>query len=61
MSPAEALVRAYYDAFNRGDHAGMLALLTDDVVHDPNQARGGTARPPSPPSSRAWRGPIASN
>jgi steroid delta-isomerase-like uncharacterized protein len=37
MSPAEALVRAYYDAFNRGDHAGMLALLTDDVVHDPNQ------------------------
>jgi steroid delta-isomerase-like uncharacterized protein len=37
MTEAETLVRAYYDAFNRGDHAAMLALLTDDVVHDPNQ------------------------
>lgn len=33
----EALIRSYYDAFNRGDAAGMLALLTDDVVHDVNQ------------------------
>lgn len=32
-----ALVEAYYAAFNRGDHAGMLALLADDVAHDPNQ------------------------
>jgi steroid delta-isomerase-like uncharacterized protein len=31
------LVRAYYDAFNRGDREGMLALLTDDVAHDVNQ------------------------
>jgi steroid delta-isomerase-like uncharacterized protein len=31
------LVNAYYDAFNRGDVAGMLALLGDDVVHDVNQ------------------------
>lgn len=33
----EALIRSYYDAFNRGDAAGMLELLTDDVVHDVNQ------------------------
>lgn len=31
------LVRDYYVAFNRGDTAAMLALLTDDVVHDINQ------------------------
>ena len=37
MTDAEALVRAYYDAFNRDDHPAMLALLTDDVAHDPNQ------------------------
>jgi steroid delta-isomerase-like uncharacterized protein len=32
-----ALVTAYYEAFNRGDRPGMLALLTEDVVHDVNQ------------------------
>jgi len=32
-----ALIRRYYDAFNAGDHAAMIACLTDDVVHDPNQ------------------------
>ena len=40
MDPAactEALIRRYYDAFNRGDHEAMLACLTDDVVHDVNQ------------------------
>jgi steroid delta-isomerase-like uncharacterized protein len=37
MSPAETLIRHYYDAFNAGDDAGFLALLTDDVVHDINQ------------------------
>lgn len=31
------LIQAYYDAFNRGDREGMLALLTDDVAHDINQ------------------------
>lgn len=31
------LVRDYYAAFDRGDTAAMLALLTDDVVHDINQ------------------------
>lgn len=33
----EALIRRYYDAFNRGDQDAMLAGLTDDVVHDVNQ------------------------
>jgi steroid delta-isomerase-like uncharacterized protein len=34
---ATALVLDYYAAFNRGDWDGMLALLTEDVVHDLNQ------------------------
>jgi steroid delta-isomerase-like uncharacterized protein len=33
----EALIRRYYDAFNRGDLDGMLACVADDVVHDVNQ------------------------
>ena len=32
-----ALIRSYYDAFNAGDGEGMLAHLTDDVIHDVNQ------------------------
>ena len=31
------LLSRYYCAFNDGDQTGMLALLTDDVVHDANQ------------------------
>jgi steroid delta-isomerase-like uncharacterized protein len=34
---AEALVRAYYAAFNVGDRAAMCALLAPDVAHDVNQ------------------------
>jgi steroid delta-isomerase-like uncharacterized protein len=34
---ATELVLTYYAAFNRGDWGGMLALLTEDVVHDLNQ------------------------
>jgi steroid delta-isomerase-like uncharacterized protein len=34
---AEALIRAYYAAFNAGDTEGMLALMTDDIAHDINQ------------------------
>ncbi len=34
---AEALVRAYYAAFNAGDRAAMAALLAEDVAHDVNQ------------------------
>jgi len=37
MQPTESLIRAYYEAFNRADWPGMLALLTEDVVHDINQ------------------------
>ena len=37
QSTTEALIRAYYDAFNRGDIEGMLACVADDVVHDVNQ------------------------
>lgn len=31
------IIRQYYDAFNRQDWDGMLALLTPDVQHDANQ------------------------
>ena len=31
------MIRAYYDAFNRGDSDAMLAFLADDVIHDVNQ------------------------
>lgn len=34
---AAALIRSYYDAFNKGDSEGMIAHLTDDVIHDINQ------------------------
>jgi steroid delta-isomerase-like uncharacterized protein len=39
-----ALVRRYYDAFNAGDGEGMLACLTDDVVHDVNQGERRTGK-----------------
>ncbi|MBU6235707.1 MAG: nuclear transport factor 2 family protein [Alphaproteobacteria bacterium] len=34
---AVKLVTQYYDAFNNGDNATMLACLCDDFVHDVNQ------------------------
>ena len=36
MTP-DGLIHAYYAAFNAGDFAGMVALLTEDVIHDINQ------------------------
>ena len=33
----EALIRHYYDCFNRNDTEGMLACVTDDIIHDVNQ------------------------
>jgi len=36
MTP-DALIHAYYAAFNAGDFTGMVALLTEDVIHDINQ------------------------
>ncbi|MFN7169430.1 MAG: nuclear transport factor 2 family protein, partial [Pannonibacter sp.] len=32
-----ALLNRYYAAFNAGDTATMVALVTDDVAHDVNQ------------------------
>jgi steroid delta-isomerase-like uncharacterized protein len=37
MTDSRSIVWAYYDAFNRGDWAGMLELLSKDVVHEINQ------------------------
>ena len=34
---AISLIQRYYERFNAGDWNAMLALLTDDVVHDLNQ------------------------
>ena len=34
---SEAVLSSYYAAFNAHDSEGMLALLTDDVVHEPCQ------------------------
>jgi steroid delta-isomerase-like uncharacterized protein len=45
MTETERLIRAYYAAFDAGDRAAMLALLTDDVVHDPNQGSRRTGKP----------------
>lgn len=41
----EALIRAYYAAFNAGDWDGMAALLAEDVAHDVNEGprEGGRA------------------
>jgi steroid delta-isomerase-like uncharacterized protein len=38
MKTTLTLLEAYYAAFNAQDWEGMLALLTDDVVHDVNQS-----------------------
>lgn len=45
MTETERLIRAYYAAFDAGDRTAMLALLTDDVVHDPNQGTRRTGKP----------------
>jgi steroid delta-isomerase-like uncharacterized protein len=44
MTPTEALIRRYYDAFNRGDAEGMLACVGDDVIHDVNQGERRTGK-----------------
>jgi steroid delta-isomerase-like uncharacterized protein len=41
---AEALIKAYYAAFNAADYDGMVALLTEDVAHDINQGARETGR-----------------
>lgn len=37
MDHPAAILSVYYDAFNRQDAEGMLALLANDVVHEPSQ------------------------
>lgn len=36
---AQSTIQAYFDAFNAGDTAGMLACLADDVAHHVNEAK----------------------
>ncbi|MBX9593631.1 MAG: nuclear transport factor 2 family protein [Roseomonas sp.] len=45
MHPTEALIRRYYEAFNKGDRTAMLALLHDQVAHDPNQGTRRIGKP----------------
>lgn len=39
-----SLIETYYATFNSGDREAMLALLTEDVVHDINQGASETGR-----------------
>ena len=34
---SKATIQRYYDAFNAGDTAGMIACLSDEFVHDVNE------------------------
>ncbi|MBM3587654.1 MAG: DUF4440 domain-containing protein [Alphaproteobacteria bacterium] len=45
MTTTPDIITAYLAAFNRGDWAGMLALLADDVVHDINQGGAEHGKP----------------
>ncbi len=38
------LIENYYAAFNSGDREGMLALLTDDIVHEVNESATETGK-----------------
>lgn len=38
------LIETYYATFNSGDREAMLALLTEDVVHDINQGSSEVSR-----------------
>lgn len=39
QSDATGILRRYFDAFNAGDAAGMLACLDDDVAHHVNEGQ----------------------
>ena len=41
---ARATIEAYFDAFNAGDTAGMLACLADDVAHHVNEGKVRTGK-----------------
>lgn len=44
MNETIDLIRRYYEAFNHGDWAAMLALLDENVAHDINQGGRETGR-----------------
>ena len=44
MNETIDLIRRYYEAFNRGEWAAMLALLDENVAHDINQGGRETGR-----------------
>ncbi|MFM2176663.1 MAG: hypothetical protein RL015_761 [Verrucomicrobiota bacterium] len=44
QTAAQALLQDYYSVFNSGDREAMLALLSDDVVHDINQGEAEVGR-----------------
>jgi steroid delta-isomerase-like uncharacterized protein len=39
------LIDQYYRAFNAADYAGILALLSEDIVHDVNQGAREVGKP----------------
>lgn len=39
MKETKQLIQKYYQAFNEKNYEGMLALLSDDIVHDINQGK----------------------
>lgn len=41
----EALIRTYYDRFNRRDVEGFLSLLADHITHDINQGGSEIGKP----------------
>jgi steroid delta-isomerase-like uncharacterized protein len=47
MTPAnaEALIRRYYAAFNKGDTETMLDCVADGVIHDVNQGERRVGKP----------------
>jgi steroid delta-isomerase-like uncharacterized protein len=45
VTAAEAVVRAYYAAFNAGDAEAFLGLLTEDVVHGISQGGEEVGKP----------------
>ncbi len=40
-----SLIERYYRIFNAGDREALLALLTEDIVHDINQGGSETGKP----------------
>ncbi len=44
MTDAETTIRAYYAAFNAGDMAIFLGLMTEDISHDISQGSRETGR-----------------